>query len=131
MSFPALHLQKAVRDALVNLLPGVKVYDAVPENAPMPFIHVGDDHILGDDQFGQWFDCTVNIHIFARDKNSPGKVRLKQITDAVYAALNVQLAVAGFDCSTSRPFSDVTFITESDEVTEHAIMTFEYLLQPI
>lgn len=131
MSHPALPLQKAVRDALNNLVPGVKVYDAVPDNAPFPFIHIGDDHITGNSSHGQWFDCTVNVHVYVRDPLKPGKVRLKEIVAAIHDALNVQLAVAGFDCMTSSPFVDVTFLTQSDNKTEHAIIEFEYLLQPV
>ena len=129
MSHPALPLQKAVFDVLNNLVPGVKVYDAVPDNAPFPFIHIGDDHIIGDARFGDWFDCTVNVHVFVRDPNKPGKVRIKEINAAIYAALNVQLVVAGFECMTASPYVDTTFVTQPDK-TEHAILEFEYLLQP-
>jgi hypothetical protein len=127
---PSLPLQKAVNAKLVGAaavtaLVGDRIYDRVPAKPTFPFIHLGDDQIIGDDEWGENSDCYVNVHVYSR---GVGKVEVKTIAAAVRAALDTRLIVSGFLCGEYQ-YEETKYITQADGLTEHAIIEFYYSLQ--
>lgn len=126
MTDPSYAIQKAVNAAL-TAIPGLKVYTRVPAGAKLPYVEIGGDQILGDDDAGSFFTAYVEVRSYAK---TTGEV--KTIAGKVYAALNGNLDLDGFTCHEFH-FESTTYRTEvngSDEV-EQAITTFEYGVQTV
>lgn len=142
MSDPSYALQKAVYDALtgsselvafigtvkVGTINTAKVFHRVPDGTPLPYVHIGQDQIIADeDSLGVFSDCYATIHVF-----SATMPELKQIVGKVRAALAVDLPLVGFNVQMGR-LVDVIYRTDEDgnSQIEHAVMTFNYIAQTV
>ncbi|MDO1559824.1 DUF3168 domain-containing protein [Brevundimonas sp. 2R-24] len=129
MSEPAYALQKAVVVALKGA--GVcagRVYDRVPTPVTFPFVQIGNDSFSEAYDLGADFtECDVTVHVYSR---AVGKPELKTITSAVRAALDQALSLDSFAMAEAR-FTGSRYFTDPDGLTEHAVLTFEYLVQPL
>lgn len=128
MAEPSFALQKAVYEALIAAnISGVtsKVYHRVPPTAALPYIEIGHDTIVGDDDAGDYFDCYVEVQAFAGSM-----AILKPIVAAIYQALFLDLDLEGF---TTHEFhhEGTRYQTEqaSNEQIENAIIEFHYKVQ--
>lgn len=129
MTDPSYALQKAVFDALIaSNAVGSKVYHRVPAGTALPYIFIGQDQIIPDeDSAGEFSDCYATIHVFAETMPA-----LKLIVGAVRNALARDLPLIGFNVQLGR-LDNVTYRTDTDgeEQIEHAIMTFAYTAQAL
>jgi len=128
MAEPSLEIQKWVYARLVAAaIPGVlaKVYPRVPAGAALPYLEIGNDQIIGDDEAGNFFECHVEVSAFAATTTEA-----KTIAGLVYAALNVAPTLTGFTCHEWHYTSTLyrSEIDGSDEF-EQAIIEFEYHVQ--
>ena len=128
MAEPTLALAEAVKIALTeaNLpLIGTKIMTRIPQGTKLPYLEVGDNQIVGRDDFGEAFECTVEVRAHAANTKDRGI-----IAGAVYAALNRRLPVEGF---VTHEVHYVGLIPISETVgstqTETAVISFEYLIE--
>jgi hypothetical protein len=102
----------------------VRLYSVVPQNAPLPFIRIGDDQILEDST-----DCASGSEIFAQvhvwTKPDPPDVQLgRQMAGVIRDVLAADLGLAGFDTVLAL-FVDTRHLTDPDG-SSHAVMMFHY-----
>lgn len=124
MSDPSYAIQKAVF-AVTSSIPGVKVYTRVPAGATLPYVEIGGDQILGDDDAGDFFTAFVEVRSYAKTTTD-----VKTLAGKVYAALNGNLTLDGFTCHEFH-FESTIYRTEvtGADVVEQAITSFEYGVQ--
>jgi hypothetical protein len=124
-------LQKAIFAKLneAPALAGGNVFDQVPEGDPFPRITIGDEQVLDDgNTCDDGWEVFSDVHVWSRPVTG-SKVEVKDLLAAVVARLNTALTVTGFTVvihaiDSSRVFRD------PDGKTEHAVLTFRYVLQP-
>lgn len=113
---------------LAAIWPGggpVRVYSVVPQNAPLPFLRIGDDQVLEDSD-----ECVSASEIFAMvhvwTKPDPPDVQLgRQIAGVVRDLLAGDLVIPGFDTVLAE-FVDTRHLTDPDG-SSHAVLGFRYL----
>jgi hypothetical protein len=124
-------LQKAIFAALIASPPIAdgRVYDAVPPKPGFPYLTIGDEQVVDDgNTCDVGWEVFTDVHIWSRP-TSGSKVEVKDLAAAVVSRLSTPLAVAGFvtlvaELQTARTLRD------PDGLTEHAVLTFRYVLQP-
>ena len=113
---------------LVALFPGgvVRVYSVVPQNAPLPFIKVGDDQVIEDsDECVSASEIFSAVHVWT--KPDPPEARLgRQIAGIVRETLAPDLPISGFDTVEAR-FIDTRHMTDPDG-SSHAVLMFHFFL---
>jgi hypothetical protein len=116
--------------ALADLFPDniARIYGTVPQNAPLPFIRIGDDQVLADDtDCASGSDVYATVHIWTRP--DPPSVQLARQMAGVIRDLLADpdtFAVQDFDVIDAL-FIDTRHLTDPDGST-HAVMTFHYAL---
>lgn len=140
MSDPSLALQKAVDAALrasttLRQAMGetVRLYSlAPPDNAPFPYITIGEDQIVGDEtECVESSEAYTTIHIWARVDNdvSASRDQAKRIGAIVRATINRQLNIAGFEVVECE-FQNARHLTDPDRRTAHTIIEHRLLIDP-
>lgn len=129
MSDPALALQAALVKVL-KASGGVgtadRVYDSVPERPVFPYVTVGDDQVIGDDDdCGEASEVIVRIHAWSRKQGYPE-------TKAIAAAIRTRLRTAaltlnGFVVDLVE-FQQARFLKDSDGETRHGVLEFRFLI---
>jgi hypothetical protein len=129
VSDPSLALQ----GALVTLLKdaggigvGARVYDTVPNNVTFPYVTVGDDQIVGDDddceELSQAF-CT--IHVWSRAMGWP---EAKGIAGNIRARLrSPSLSISGFAVDDVK-FDQSQYLEDPDGITRHVVIDYRFLI---
>ncbi|WP_334185087.1 DUF3168 domain-containing protein [Novosphingobium sp.] len=123
MKDPSFPLQKAVLAALTNA--GLEnVFYTVPTKTSLPWVVIGDDQILAENESAEMYECFATVSVFARKPNH------KVLAAKVTAALDQKLVLEGFQ--TEEFWHEETrYFTEKDNQIGHASIEFRYLLQPI
>lgn len=125
---PSFAVQSAVfstltTDAGVVAQVGTRTYDRVPQNPTFPFIHIGDDQVIGDTYQGSATSTVhVSVHVFSRWQ---GKKELKSVAAAVRTALEGYLPLTGF-VTVTYEYKTTRYLTDPDGLTEHAVIEFMY-----
>jgi hypothetical protein len=134
MSAASLALQTALYGALaadadVQALLGTppRIYDAVPRNAAMPYLVLGDDRETDAGTVtGRGSVHRFTVHIWSR---TPGHSEAKTIAAAVIAALDAAaLSPSGFTL-TGPYFLGADYARRNDGRTWHATLSFRALLE--
>lgn len=105
----------------------VRLYSVVPQNAPLPFIRIGDDQVLEDSD-----ECVSASELYAVvniwTKPDPPSVQLgRQIAGVIRDILaDPDFLIPGFDTVIAR-FVDTRHLTDPDG-SSHAVLTFHYAL---
>ncbi|MGU3456571.1 hypothetical protein ACLBV5_09680 [Brevundimonas sp. M1A4_2e] len=135
MAEPSLALATAVRSALTSAnIFGIaatkpneasKIMTRIPQGTKLPYLEIGDNQIVGRDDFGEAFECNVEVRAHAATTKE-----LHVIAGAVYAALNRLLPVEGF-VTHEVHYGGLLPMTETigSTITETAVITFEYLIE--
>ena len=100
-----------------------RVYSVVPQNAPLPFIRIGDDQILEDsDECVSGSEIFALVHVWTRP--DPPDVQLgRQMAGVIRAALTADdLEIAGFEMILGE-FQDARHLTDPDG-SSHAVIAF-------
>lgn len=140
MADPALALQTAVElalrasAALAAAMGGtVRLYPlAPPDNAPFPYVVIGEDQILDDETAClASSEAYTTVHCWARDVDavSASRAQAKAMAGAVRAALNTALTLEGFSVVDHR-FEEARHLTDPDRRTAHAVVTHRFLIDP-
>jgi hypothetical protein len=123
-------LQKAIFAALTDAdVCGDRVYDRVPKGAVFPYVTIGDEQVIDDgNTCADAWEIFPDVHVWSRP-GTGSKVELKDTVAAVVAAVRGIAAVTDYtvilaELSTSRTLRD------PDGITEHAVLTFRFLLEP-
>lgn len=141
MSDPSLPLQNAVEAALRSSadliaamgLAQVRLYTlSPPDDAPFPYIVIGEDQIVDDET-----DCAASseafttVHVWSRidDDVSASRAQAKTIAGVVRVVLNQKLPVVGFDVS-EWGFETARHLTDPDRRTAHSVVEHRFLLDP-
>lgn len=123
-------LQRAIFDILTAAsIAGDRVFDRPPTNASFPYVTIGDEQVIDDGTTcADAWDVATDVHVWSRPE-SGSKSELKTLIAQIVPLLATEIAVTGFrnvsgNLETTRSFRD------PDGITEHAVLTFRYLLDP-
>lgn len=140
MSDPSLALQTAVEAALrgsadlAQAMEGrVRLYPLAPPNdAPFPYLTIGEDQIIGDEtECSASSEAYTTIHVWTRLDGdvSESRAQAKRIGAVVRAVINRRLSVAGFDVVECE-FRSARHLTDPDRRTAHTVIEHRLLLDP-
>jgi len=123
-------LQQAIYAALVaGSIAGGRIYDRVPAGAMFPYVTIGDEQVLddGSECMDAW-EVISDVHVWSRPDGG-SKLELKALVAEIVPRLATTLTVSGFrtvvgDMQTVRSFRD------PDGLTEHAVLSFRFLIDP-
>lgn len=126
MAEPSLAIAKAV-DGALGAIHGLAVYTRIPPKTPLPYVEIGQNQIIGEDDAGSFFRAYVEVSVYAATT-----AEMKAIAGQVFSALNVNLTLDGFTCHEFHydglnPHREM----QGSDVIEQGIMTFEYLVQTL
>ena len=111
---------------LAALFPGgvVRLYSVVPQNAPLPFIRIGDDQIVEDgDECVSASEIYSTVHVWTKP-DPPGVQLGRQIAGIIRETLAPDLPILGFDTVLAN-FLDARHLTDPDG-TRHAVLSFHF-----
>lgn len=123
-------LQQAIYAALVAAdVTGTRVYDVPPPAPVYPYTTIGDEQVIDDSNScdAAW-EIFSDVHVWSRPA-AGSKVELKTELAKVVDALGTELDVDGF-VVTSGALETTRSLRDPDGITEHAILTFRYLVDP-
>ncbi len=136
VSFLALHTavyQRLVNDAALKALvyKDTKfkgVYDAVPNDAPLPYIVIGEPNESDFDiKLKETIETSLTIHTWS---DKAGKTESYKLLQAVSDALSAFLVVAGYEVEYVKKVRTNVF-DDIDGVLRHGVLTLEYTLTKI
>lgn len=107
------------------------VFDRVPESAKgtFPRITIGDEQVIDDGTTcGDAWEVFSDVHVWSRPV-AGSKLEAKDLGAAIKARLATTLTVEGFDVI-SATIETMRSFRDPDGQTEHAVLTFRYLLNP-
>jgi hypothetical protein len=120
-------------DELAALFPNdvVRIYSVVPENAPLPFVRIGDDQVIEDsDECVSASELYAVVHVWTKP-DPPGLILGRLIAGVIRETLAPDLDVASFDVvgfdTVFALFENTRLLTDPDG-TSHAVLTFHYAL---
>lgn len=133
---PDLALQDAMvatlkANAAVAAIVGARIYDRVPDKAPLPLVDIGEIQVIADDA-----DCLegssevyATLHAWSR---SVGAVECRRLAAAVVAALHLAALDLGVDWRlVDIRHHDTRVFTDADGLTSHGVVTFRALIDPV
>lgn len=140
MSDPSLALQNAMEaalrasPALAEAMGGrVRLYTlSAGDNAPFPYIVIGEDQIVGDEtECAASSEAFTTVHVWSRveDDVSASRAQAKAIAALVRATLNAPLPLVGF-VTTEWRFETARHLTDPDQRTAHSVVEHRYLIDP-
>lgn len=135
MSEPSDALQGALATLLkattggADLGVGDRVYDRppAPERLRFPYIRIGDDQVLGDDDDCEELSQVVSrIHVWSR---KGGKVEAKAIAGAVRSKIRgATWALADGFTVDDVQFIQTQYLDDPDGVSAHAVIEVRFLI---
>jgi hypothetical protein len=134
VSEPSAALQKAIYSTLtansaISSLVGARVYDRVTADAAFPYIRIGLDQSVAEDQdcVEECVEIFSQIDVFSR---SQGKIEAKNIAGAIVRALNAN-TVTITDSYELQDFrhSETRFLDDPDGLSTHAVLSFRALVE--
>lgn len=134
MSEPSLALQRGIYSALtsssaVNGLIGNRIYDRVTSNATFPYVRIGLDQTVAEDQdcVEECVEVFTQVDVFSR---SQGKVEAKNIAGVIVRALNTSTISleSAYDLQDFR-HADTRFLDDPDGLSTHAVLSFRALIE--
>ncbi|MCK9993628.1 MAG: hypothetical protein Dbin4_02148 [Alphaproteobacteria bacterium] len=128
MTAAGWELQQAIF-ARLDLLLAEPVYDHVPQNAPFPYVVVGDATATAwgaGDLDGE--SHAMSIHIWSRYQ---GRKEMKQLMAAIITALNgVALSLSGHQLVDLR-FVFADEFPDPDGISRHGLVRFRAVTHPV
>jgi hypothetical protein len=102
-----------------------RIYSVVPQNAPLPFVRIGDDQVIADSEgpCGSQSEIFADVHVWT--KPDPPDVQLGRIIAGVIRdTLAPDLTIVGHD-TVMALFETARHLTDPDG-SSHAVLTFHY-----
>ncbi len=131
----ALELQKAIvatlkADAAVNAIIAGRIYDAVPQNAALPYVSLGPFDLVPE--VG---DCIDGATMFIQLDGwaaGPDTVQVKRLGAAIAAALDeATLTLDAPQRLVEMTLERTQYLRDPDGITAHAAMTIRAATEPI
>ncbi len=129
---PALALQKAIYDALMNdpdvqtIVQG-RVYDQVPDDVTFPFIKIGDDNLQSE----LWMtEAFVSVNSVTESVGLPAVKRLAATVRQALDTIGTDLAMIGFAVC-EYDYQDTSYLTDEENGSQLADSGFRYLIQEL
>lgn len=108
----------------------VRIYTEVPPNAPLPYIVIGGDQIiLENDVCADEAEIFSTVNLWSRTNPLDHGVQARAIGSEVITALNQQLNLSGWTVDEWTVQSE-RYVTDPDG-SSHGIITFQYLITEI
>lgn len=133
MSDPSLPMQAAISAALkgngaVSAIVSGRVYDAVPTDAPKPYINLGQPQVIpAKATCIDGAEVSYPVHGWA---SGPQSVQIKQLGAAVVAALDeIELTVSGHRLVVFE-LEQIQYLDDPDGITKHFVAVFRALTEP-
>lgn len=121
----ALRGSVALRTAMG--LATVRLYEVVPTDAPLPYVHIGEDQIIDDsDECQDGSEINATVHLWSKP-NPPSTSQARNMVAAVRAALK-NLTITGHDVVLAE-FRDALLLTDPSGAT-HVVVNHRYLTVP-
>jgi hypothetical protein len=114
-------IQGVVYQALSSIAGG-NVFDRVPAKQPLPYLYIGQDEFSADYDSADLTECTIEVHAFASTRDD-----VKLLAGQIRTALDKKLIIPGhlvYEWS----YEDTRYFTDPDGLTEHAALSFRYLV---
>ena len=135
MTDASLALQKAIVTRLKSAASGLpailagRVYDAVPADAPCPYVEIADGQTIADDaECLDGVEVFLDLHVWSR---AVGAVECRTIAGLVRTALHkASLPLEGW-ALIDLMHRDTRFLSDPDGVTTHAVVTVRALIDPV
>jgi len=128
MKSPELILQEAQLGRLKNSLT-CPVYDAVPDDAPYPFVALGETTGLDESAKGEpVLRVTSTLHIYSR---YAGMKEVKEILNQIFSALTKRKLDLGPEFRVIMDKLDGTSNLREDESTRHSVIRWWYLIEEV
>jgi hypothetical protein len=123
-------LQKALYDALTGAgVASGRVYDRVPDNPVFPYVTIGDEQVIDDGNTCQdGWEVYPTVHVWGRDPSGSRASVKAMMAQAVTAVLSIT-SVTGFVLVASQ-LQDSRVDRDPDGLTDHAVATFKFILDP-
>ncbi|MBL4767634.1 MAG: DUF3168 domain-containing protein [Rhodobacteraceae bacterium] len=122
-------LQKAIFEALSGVADG-RIYDRVPPDAVFPYVTIGDEDILNDgNSCNDAWSVSATVHGWSRS-GTGSKIEVKDLTADIVTVLENELTVTDFLIVVAE-LESARIISDPDGITDHAIITIRYELEPI
>lgn len=142
MSDPSLALQNGIEAALRGSealksamgLSTVRLYPlSPPDDAPFPYLVIGEDQIIGDDtECAASSEAFTTVHVWSRIVNdvSASRAQAKSIAGVIRTLLTQALPLSGFEVS-DYEFQQVRHLTDPDRRTAHSVVEHRFLIDPV
>lgn len=104
----------------------VRLYSVVPQNAPLPFIRIGDDQIIDDsDECIGGSELFAGVHVWTSPE-PPDVQQGRLIAGVIRGLLAPTLEIPGFSTVLAE-FRETRHLTDPDG-SSHAVLAFRYLV---
>lgn len=109
----------------------IRIYDEVAEPEPVfPYITLGATEVNDDGNTCSEDSVEVFQTVHVWSQNEGGQAFCKRVCGPVRRALNSEIAIAG-QITVSGQFESARFMVDPDGITQHGILVFRYLLDPL
>lgn len=132
MSDPSLALQGALAAKIKGSTGGGdlgvadRVYDKVPDKPTFPYVRIGDDQVVGDDD-----DCEELSEVFTRIhvwSQAGGKPEAKRIAGLIRSRLRTAtFTLAGYTVDNIE-FVQTIYLDDADGLSVHAVIELRFLI---
>ena len=124
----AVELQRSTyADLTAAAIPGLgdRVFSRVPAQTALPYAEIGHDTILGNDDAGDFYDCTVEVSVFAATM-----AEMKTLAAHVEATLSRPPVLDSYSCHEWH-FEGLRSVTQKygSDLIEQGILEFQYMVQ--
>jgi hypothetical protein len=134
VSEPSAALQRAIYSALtgnsaITGLVGQRIFDRVTSDATFPYVRIGLDQSVAEDQdcVEECVEVFAQIDVFSR---AQGKIEAKNISGAIVRALNASTVIISdsYELQDFR-YTDTRFLDDPDGLSTHAVLSFRALVE--
>jgi uncharacterized protein DUF3168 len=136
VSEASLALQKGIYKTLTTsseLIPliGNRVFDRVSPTAPFPYVRIGVDQTLNEDQdcIPECVEVFSQVDVFSREQ---GKTQAKQIAGAIVRALTTNnITIEPAYALLEIVHQDTRYLDDPDGLSTHAVLSFHALIDGV
>jgi len=124
MNLPLNEMQEMIYDIISQKL-DCGVYDAVPNNAEMPYVKIGEARVLpakNKTAFG--IEVVETLHVWGR---YAGFKEINEIMDTLVEALKFPFSVTGYEVSLCG-LNNAKTITDPDGKTRHGVIDLRFIV---
>lgn len=108
-----------------------RIYDLPPMDAVYPYVTIGDEQVIDDGSAcGAAYEVFADVHVWDRPEGASKRAMKTLMARIVDLAASTELAVDGFRLVVAH-LQTTRSRRDPDGQTEHGILTFRYLIDPV